>query len=80
MSECRPVATPADHHIRLCKSGAQCVVKVPSNGAELQGGFPGAYRLAGGLRVGAGGRHEPAFPRRVDRHGPPGQTAHALVG
>ena len=38
MSECRPVATPADNHIRLCKSGAQRIVKVSSNGAELQGG------------------------------------------
>jgi hypothetical protein len=34
MSECRAVSTPADHHVRLCKTGAHRVEK----GAPLQGG------------------------------------------
>ena len=34
MSECRAVSTPADHHVRLCKTGAYRVDK----GAPLQGG------------------------------------------
>jgi len=34
MCECRAVSTPADHHVRLCKTGAYRVEK----GALFQGG------------------------------------------
>ena len=34
MSECRAVSTSADHHVRLCKTGAYCVEK----GAPFQEG------------------------------------------
>ena len=34
MSECCAVSTPADHHVRLCKTGTYRVDK----GAPLQGG------------------------------------------
>lgn len=43
MSECRAVSTPADHHVRLCKTGAYRVEK----GAPLQGG----HAMQGGVMM-----------------------------
>ena len=41
MSECRPVSTPADHHVRLCKTGANKVStdQPVKGGSKTQGGL-----------------------------------------